>query len=250
MLFRISNLHEKLNHSTMKRIKLLFFAVGLFYFGQVNGQGVNLRVDTNALNGIGTIYHDSTITVPILLHNDSSFGFSFVLSMGSSINGVLNDSIDSLPGEAIYYSNSGFSDTIGPHEAITRNLVITGVNPPFIQGPNGLVVWPKVLQSSRPVLISDSASTVLNFQFPAAINEPNDKNLKVYVVGQQLLIKGDGEHLLKSAALYDVTGNAVHQQSVTINGVVNMEPYAEGIYFAEITFADNTRQVFKVLNTR
>jgi hypothetical protein len=250
MLFRISNLREKLNYSIMKRIKPLLLAIGLFCFGRMHGQVVHLRLDTNALSSLGTIYHDSTYTIQLVIHNDGPSSFHGILSMGSSIDSLLSDSIDSVPGTAIYYPNSGIQDSIPADSSVVRDLVITGKNPPFIQGPNGLVVWPVVLQSSNVVIISDSVSVTVIYAFPAAINEPNDKNLKVYMSDQQLLIQGDGEHLMKDVKLYDIMGSVIAERAITTSGVLSMNSYSEGIYFAAITFADNTRQVFRVFNRR
>ena len=234
----------------MKRMKLLFFAACLFWVGGVNAQA-DLRIVSPQFSSIGTLFHNEIDSIPIIIYNDSSTTFLGTISISSSINGHYADSIDDTPGQAVYYPNSTETDTIAQGDSILRYLVVTGVTPPFIQGPNGLVVWPIVVSSNLNfVRIPDSLGTTVLFEYPAAINEPNDKNLKVYMLGQQLLIKGDGEHLLKTAVLYDVTGAIIHQQTVTTNGVVNMEPYSEGIYFAEITFDDNTRQVFKVFNAR
>ena len=250
MLFRISNLHEKLTHSVMKRMKLLLLAAGLLCSGLTNAQSVNLRLDTGALNGIGTLSHLQVDSIPLIIHNDSSVAFVGYITMGSSINGALMDSIDNVPGAAVYYPTSGDTETIPAHDSILRYLVVTGQNPPFIQGPNGLVVWPVSQFYPQRAHISDSISTVIIFSYPAAINEPNINNLKVYMSGSELLIQGDGEHLLKEVKLYDVTGQVLTQKAITVSGNLDMDSYAGGIYFAEITFADNTRQVFRVFNAR
>jgi hypothetical protein len=118
-------------------------------------------------------------------------------------------------------------------------------------GTSGVVIWPIVVSNPSQLTVHvDSIGFTLEVLYPLGIDELSERNLKVYMLGQQLMIKNNGDYLLKNVKLYDVAGKLLLQKEVSVSGMVDMNQYAEGVYFAEINFADNTRAVVKVVNTR
>ena len=234
----------------MKKIKLLLFIGGLFWLSGMNAQGVNLRLDSNSLFYLpGVVNLNSIIRDTVVIYNDSSTAFSGLITIAANING---DSLvaDTAPTSILYYPTANQIESIPSGQHIVRELVITVGNPPFIIGTSGVVIWPISLGHSNPfVHISDSLSKTITVLHPVGIDEMVERNLKVYMNNQQLIIKNEGNYLLKSLKLYDVSGKLLNEQEVSKSGILNMNEYATGIYLAEVNFADNTRMIFKVFNT-
>jgi len=230
----------------MKNIKQLFFIAFLFCLVSVKAQVVNLRLDSTIVGIPGSINRNDTTNCQITIYNDSATPFVGLISLVSSINGTVDTGTAS--GSPVYYPNSIFTDSIPAHGSVTRGLVITGFTPPFIIGSSAVVIWPVVLSSADQVHITDSITTLVNVTYGVGINEPNDKNLKVFMGGGELIIQENDQYLLKNVKLYDVAGALLYQQELTISGAINMAPFAPGIYFAEINYADNTRRVVRVFS--
>ncbi len=234
----------------MKSVKCLLFVIGMFSLTGVSAQ-VNLRLDS-VLIGLSSynVYKDSTYTLSVTFINDSAIDFVGRINVGAAINGVI--ARDSIAGDAIYYPNNGVTDTVTQHSQKTHTLVLNTHNSDFIVGTSGVVIWP-IATLSNPLLhlkISDTIGVTLNVLYPAGIDELSARNLKVYMSGQQLVIENKGEYQLKDVTLYDVSGKLLQRKGILLSGAVDMNEYANGVYFAEISFADNTRAVVKVVNSK
>lgn len=236
----------------MKRLKYLLFFAGLFFLGESKAQGVNLRLEWDTLSGIpAVLLHDSVYSDSVIIYNDSMHGFSGVINLAGTINGQAH-TFDTLAA-AIYYPYHSTADTIPPMGHVTRALTVTGSTPPFsIAGSSGVVIWPILVSNPDNLLvtISDTITTTIVVVHGVGINEIAERNLKVYMNGQQLVIQDNGEYLLKNVRLFDIAGNLLQEEELSLSGAVNMGQYVTGVYFAEINFADNTSAVVKVVNTR
>ena len=174
------------------------------------------------------------------------------------MQGRINDSlvtasVDTSFSNVLVYANAQTTDSIGPGGSILRSLVFNIQNPPFIIGTSGVVIWPKVVSAVNPLLtvtIVDTLTRNLSVTYPVGLDELTERNLKVYMNNQQLIIQNQGKYLLKSVKLYDVSGKLLLEQPISISGVVNMDQYASGVYLAEMNFEDNTRVICKVFSTR
>ena len=234
----------------MKPVKCLLFVIGMFCITGVKAQ-VNLRLDS-VIIGISstTINRDSSYTLFLTIANDSATGFNGVINIGGSINN--QDVTDTSNTAPFYYANHATLDTIPPLSHITRPVILNTHNLSYVIGTSGVVIWPiavSTLQQLR-VTISDSLSETFTVLNPASIDEITDRKLKVYMNGQQLIIENGGQYALKGVQLYDVEGRLVQEQPVSRSGAVDMSRCASGVYFATVTFADETRAVVKVVNTR
>lgn len=234
----------------MKNVKYLLFAAVMFCIGKAGAQVATLGLDSGSLAGlpaVDTINHSYAFFVTVI--DTSSTPFVGVLSIGGKVNGIYSDG--NTPGGAIYYTGSGVNDSVPARSAVSRLVIITVSNPPFIAGSSGVVIWPIAVsgQNQIPVHILDSLSTTVTI-VATGINELTERNLKVYMAGKQLVVQNNGGYLLKKVNVYDGIGNLLREQPMSESGSVNMEGYAQGVYFAEIVFADDTRAAVKVVNTR
>ena len=240
---------EKSKYRGMKKMKLIVFLVGLFCLGMLKAQVNVLRIDSNFLTNFpNTLHAGDVFPLNFTIHNDSAFTYNGTIQIGAKINGdslVADTSIQA-------FEDTGFQTNVSipAHDTISKSLIIHVLIPPFIIGSSGVVIWPIYNYHGSLISSIDTIGKSVTILHPLGINEADDKNLKVYLVGGQLTIQGDGEHLLKSVRLYDVEGALLNERPITINGTISMNQFANGIYLAEITFADNTRQVFKVFNSK
>jgi len=234
----------------MKHAKCWLIVIGMFCLTAVNAQ-VDLRLDS-VLIGLSSynIYKDSVYTLSVTLMNDSATDFIGTINIGGAINGIVVR--DSLATDPLYYPNNTTTDTIAPHSQKTHTLVINTHNASFIVGTSGVVIWP-ISVTVNPFLtvkIADTLGLTLNILYPAGIDELSERNTRVYMSGQQLVIKNNGDYLLKEVKLYDVAGKLLQRKEILRSGLMNMSEYASGVYFAEIEYADNIRAVVKVVNSK
>jgi|GEM_PF-1879599 hypothetical protein len=235
----------------MKRIKLLLFIGALFCLSSINGQTVNLRLDSSSLAGLPNIVNlNSAYHLTIIIHNDSSATYHGDITFGGTINGD-SVSADTIASGVLYYESMYQSVTIAGGDTIMRELIINVLSPDFIIGTSGVVIWPKALFPLDSVVnISDSLGKTVTVLYPLGLDEIVERNLKVYMSDQQLIIRNNGNYLLQNVKLYDLSGKLLNEEQLTNSGTLNLNQYAEGVYLTEINFADNTRMIFKVFNTR
>jgi hypothetical protein len=233
----------------MKSVKCLLFVVGMFCLSGISAQA-DLRLDSVVIGINSSVYKDSVYNLSVTIFNDSATDFIGVINIGGTING--QPVRDSVANDAIYYANNATTDTVPHNSQITRTLVLNLINNSFIVGTSGVVIWP-IAVSTTPhltVTIVDSIGFALNILYPVGIDELSERDLKVYMSGQRLVIQNSGAYLLKDVKLYDVAGKLLLQKNISVSGMVDMNEYSNGVYFAEINFADNTRAIVKVVNTR
>ena len=226
----------------MRVVKCLLFVIAMWCIAIANAQ-VDLRLDSVILGlNTNTIYKDTVYNLSVSIYNDSATTFKGVISIGAAINGQLADT------NTISYPTDT-AETITHGSFITRPVILNTAS--FIVGTSGVVIWPIVVSNPSQLTVHvDSIGFTLEVLYPLCIDEVSERNLKVYMLGPQLMIKNNGDYLLKNVKLYDVAGKLLLQKEVSVSGMVDMNQYAEGVYFAEINFADNTRAVVKVVNTR
>ena len=239
----------------MRKVKFLVLIIVLTGMGRLNAQGVDLRLDSNSLSGLPSVVNmNSSYSLFVRIYNDSLTPFVGIITMQGRINdSLVTASVDTSFSNVLVYANAQTTDSIGPGGSILRSLVFNIQNPPFIIGTSGVVIWPKVVSVVNPLLtvtIVDTLTRNLSVTYPVGLDELTERNLKVYMNNQQLIIQNQGKYLLKSVKLYDVSGKLLLEQPISISGVVNMDQYASGVYLAEMNFEDNTRVICKVFSTR
>lgn len=232
----------------MKSVKHLLIVLGMFCIAEGYGQ-VNLRIDT--ITFPSTIHLHDSISLSVTIHNDSFTTFVGKISFMGLIDSFVEtaDTSDAV-GSTLVYPSGNTIESITFGSSITRSLIVHVNNPPFIIGSSGVVIWPIVTSSSQVVHISDTLYTQVTVLYPVGIDEITDRKLKVYLSNEQLMIQNNGTYLLRNVRLYDIAGKLLDEQQITTSGALNMGQYPIGVYFAEINFADNTRAVVKVVNTK
>jgi hypothetical protein len=239
----------QLNCKVMKGMKFILLVAGLFCLITAKAQVNNLRIDSAFLTAFpaNTSVND-TFSVNIIIHNDSSTAYIGKVYIGTQVN---TDSAhaDTVSGATIYYPSYAANENIPAGGSITRPIFVSVLNPPFIVGSSAVVIWPIMNNNGNLITSSNSLRTLVTI-YPMGINEPNDKNLKVYMSGQQLVVQENDLYLLKNVKLYDISGALLCQQQISLSGEISMASFAPGIYLAEVNYADNTSRLFKVFNTR
>ena len=251
-IIAICNSHFKtssvLNKAIMRRLRLLLFFAVVFCCITSNGQVNNLRIDS--LNIPTAHLGDSLATVTVTVHNDSLTSYVGKILFGSRIN-TDTATIDTLASGAVYYPNYNSLDSIGPHNSVVLHLVFHIVNPPFIVGPSGVVIWPIVNNNGSGFISStDTLRTTLYVLNPLGEADIEGSNLKVFMDEEQLLIQADWDSKLKMVKVYSVNGSLLTERQLSLSTAINMSAYSEGIYFAEVWFADNSRKVIKVFKAK
>ena len=231
----------------MKNLRLLVFIAVIFCCGPGKAQVNNLRIGNLAL---GPFHIGDSVILNITIHNDSAASYSGRILLGSIV-GSDTTRIDTLPSGTIYYPNYSFFDSIRPFDSIVRGIIIRVTDPPFIVGPSGVVIWPIVKDSNGDFVSStDTLRTILFALNPLGIADLEDLNIKVFMDEGQLLIQADLDSKLKEVKLYSISGALLAQKALSLSTAIDMNSFSDGVYFAEVWFADNTRRVIKVFKAK
>lgn len=143
--------------------------------------------------------------------------------------------------------NTGFSyqvkpDTINGLDSIAKTLTARVSSPVFIAGPSVVVIWPI---SARPITF-DSLRFNIEFTVPNlnGINQPGDKNIRLLIINDELNIVSGNDVQLKQLRIYDAIGHEVLNK-LNPSATTPLPPVNTGLYFAEVTYNNNQRRVFR-----
>jgi hypothetical protein len=241
--------------SVMKTLRILILVVAIATCSNLKAQQIILRMDTSnlarQLNFDSIIHLGDTMDIAVPLTNIGQTTFSDSLAFDYYIG---NDST--------IYTYNNLNDTSGifyPFDTLflpgndttvhnIKTLHVIFNNPEYTVGPSVVVIWPVALHAPFP-FITDTFYTMINILGPATgIQEPGYSNLKVFMYQHELIVTDVGGGKPDRLKVYNDLGEAILEKQFTGSTMVPMGRYASGIYFAEITFADNGRRVFKVFN--
>ncbi len=231
----------------MKNLRLLIFIAVMFCCGLAKAQVNNLRIGNVAF---GPFHIGDSVILNITIHNDSAASYAGRILLGSIV-GSDTTRIDTLPSGTIYYPSYNLFDSIRPLDSIVRSLIIRVTDPPFIVGPSGVVIWP-IVENHNGYFISstDTLRTILFALNPLGVADLGDLNLKVFMDEDQLVIQGEVDSKLKEVKLYNIGGALLAQKALSLSTAIDMTSYSDGVYLAEVWFADNTRKVIKVFKAK
>ncbi|MDB5282387.1 MAG: hypothetical protein JWO06_1462 [Bacteroidota bacterium] len=223
----------------MKTLRLLVVTAVLFVSGNIKAGG-SLSVSATVLDSLPshTFHLGDTADLLITVFNTGNTIFEDSLIIEYSINGVLY----SLPNDTSGITYTLDTLSIYPQNSISKLLHFTFTGPSFYVGPTVVVIWPR----SPSAITVDSSSTTLIILPASGIQNIDKGNLKMYLSNGQLWVQSDDP--LKSIKIYDTRGRAIVQQEISNPATIPMYPYAAGVYFAEVTLADNSRKVVKIYN--
>ena len=241
----------------MKAIHYFLFSLALFISGSVTAQQDTLRLNPHALdslpsttfvlNGTGAANNPS---FGIWLYNVSNSTFSDTVSFAFAID---TSGVNSGTYVAPLSDSSGFtftpqSVTILPHDSILLYSMQLHVFPPdFVIGSSVVVIWPIISHVGGLVLL-DSASAQLTIQAPTGIGTIDAAAVKVYMSGQELLVKNNLINLFGGIRIYNVEGQILTEQRIYQSAEIPMSQYSPGIYMVELTLDNGQRAVYKVSN--
>ncbi|MDB5282388.1 MAG: hypothetical protein JWO06_1463 [Bacteroidota bacterium] len=222
----------------MKTLRLLFLLmIALVFKGQAQDTlfVVPFALDTFVAS---PPHLGDTINLRLDIYNFGTHIFSGPLSLNYSINGQLFTSPDTNSG--IGYATD--TVTIFPSGSTFRILHFSFTGPNFTVGPTVVVIWPR----APGAFALDSASVTFNLTTPSGIAGIDMKQVKAFIADDQLFISS-GEQL-KNLKMYNAQGALIKEQEISSSATIPMQPFATGIYLVEVTLADNSIKIFKVLN--
>ena len=241
----------------MKTLRALFLMVALVTCNSLKAQTI-LSMDTSALITFPLDTHihlGDSVFVPLQLTNLGSSAISgdtleFYYQIGGDSTPVYVDD-NAVSGISClfdtFYQPSHDFDTSA---RISRTLRFNFSPPRFSVGTNWITIWP-VLLHAQGTVVTDTFYGYVNILNPAtSINEPGYENLKVFMYEQQLIITDDCNEIPAQLKVYNDLGAMILEKQLSGSATIPMNKYSPGIYFAEVTFRDNSRRVFKVFNSR
>ena len=231
----------------MKNLRVLVFIAVIFCCGLARAQVNNLRIGNLVF---GPVHIGDSDIVNITIHNDSAVAYGGRILFGSIV-GSDTTRIDTLSSGTIYYPGYNVFDSIRPFDSIVRSLIIRVTDPPFIVGPSGVVIWPIVKDPNGDFISStDTLRTILFALNPLGVADRENPNLKVFMDENQLLIRGDVDSKPGEVKLYSISGALLVQKALSLSTAIDMNSFSDGVYLAELWFADNTRKVIKVFKAK
>ena len=209
--------------------------------GRLSGQtvlGVTIDSFPSQILIGDTVLHSGTI----FIHNYGTQSFSDTVYLEYKVDGVTYSS--NSPGTGIYFRDSV---NISPGDSDKKEILIH-FTPSIFQtvGTSGVVIWPiSVYLNTLP---PDTSSFPVVLTYPAGIAQNSDARLLVYMNGALLDIKTTTGNELKRVRIYTINGQLIEDQAVALPASIAMDKYADGMYLAEIIFADDSHKIFKIIN--
>jgi hypothetical protein len=226
----------------MRLARLLVLFLAFIVFEDCRAQ---LRIDTTSLYQLGhSVVTGTTDSINIRLYNDDTIPIHDTITLGYRVD----TSVHFGPDAFVNFSALIAIDSLGPHDSILVPVTFH-FNPPRFSapGPSVIVIWPISLTNPN-IACLDSARDTL-YSIISNIVDPRQHRLNVFVLGGQLYIQAGDTEVLQRVRIFDIRGALVMQQGASGNTEISLNTYAAGIYFAEVLFEDNTRQVYKIFNS-
>lgn len=195
---------------------------------------LGLRLDTSPPQTIDSL---QTFSFDVKVYNLDTAAFTGVVDFEyvSTNSGFQKQGSDSTSGFA-YLANGV---TILPNDSIAKTLTGKVTGPVFLSGPSVVVIWP-----IAPNVRGDSILFNLTVSLPNGVEEIGDKKIRLILINDELqLLKDDGV-LLKQLRVYDVLGNEILNKLNPTTSTA-LPPMNTGLYFAEVTYNNNQRRVFR-----
>ena len=226
----------------MKILKWLFLTCSIFIFCQANAQA-KLGVTIDSFPTHLVLTDTATYHGYFAIHNFGIDTFNGSFSLNYTVNSILYSSTTD---SGIYYPSTAL--IIPPGDSSTLQQLIINVNSTTgaftTIGSSAVVIWP----ISATGATFDSAFVAVEVTFMAGISPTVAQNLHVFINQQQLFINTNAQNLLKRVRIFDVQGQLLVEQPVSLSAVIPMNKYPAAIYFAEVTLSDDSRQVFRIVN--
>jgi hypothetical protein len=99
-----------------------------------------------------------------------------------------------------------------------------------------------------PLVTDSSAVDSVIVSNRTGISGPDAEKIKVYTSRQELFVQNSSKNSFGDIRIYDVTGALLTEQRISQYAEIPMSSYAAGVYIVELTLADGSRGIYKVLN--
>lgn len=139
----------------------------------------------------------------------------------------------------LQYDSSTVTIPVG--DTATKTITVNINQPVFNVGPSVVVIWPLPLGGVPQDSIIISFTVTLQ---SSGIDEANHEKLQLCLIGNALHIEKDAGIQLRQVRIYDITGRNIAEQTNPSNNIPLPEMNT-GIYFAEITYNQNQRKIFR-----
>ena len=225
------------------KILILFVLVSVGAYAQDS-----LYFTTNVYN-IGGQDTGGHLTINDTIYNQGSFPFVGTVTFAAK---VVNFSADSSLSSQFTADSLTANDTLFPppgansYKAFTVTI-INDTAPPFVIGPNTIVIWPII--KSNATLVSDNPYDTIyinTYYYPLGLKESPLANMYIFENPGQLNIHfGDAENLVKQVRIFNVLGQSMYGGTPDKSKNIPTAGWSMGIYLCEITTWNGDKRTFK-----
>ena len=139
-------------------------------------------------------------------------------------------------------------DTIAPGQRKILNFTINNdTAPPFIIGPNTIVIWPVYYNGGSPAHIGPNDSIIIHtYYYPLGIGDAPLAKMYIYQVPGHLNVNfGDAENIVQQVRIFDILGQEMYMNSPDRSKNINTAGWPSGIYLCEISTFNGEKRTFK-----
>lgn len=194
------------------------------------------------IGGLDTTTNHS-FTVTDTMYNFGPHIIGGPISFNAKVNGTIVDS-------TVYRSASTISpfDSLVPlNPKVVAFTLHNDTAPPFIVGPNTVVIWPVYHVNGSPGYVGVNDSIIINADYyPLGLADAPLAKIFIYQLPGQLAIHlGDAENQVKQVRIYNIIGQSVYADSPEHSEKVNTSGWISGIYLCEVTTYSGEKRTLK-----
>jgi hypothetical protein len=187
-----------------------------------------------------------TFTVTDTLYNEGASPFIGTVTLSARV--------DTVPLTPAQFSADSLStaDTLESFPAagsykVLHITVIGDTLPPFIVGPNTIVIWPIISVNNVRVPINPADSIyIYTYYYPLAIKESPLARMYIFETSDMLHVNfGDAENIVQQVRIYNTMGQSMYAGSPDWSANIATSGWSVGIYFCEITTESGEKRTFK-----
>lgn len=228
----------------MRKIKVLLFSIIL-------SSGLYAQQDSLLFTqNLYTIARLDTFSSPGFSITDSIYCDAFQPFRGRVFFGArVNGTVVTAP--QFTFDSITQADTVGfTRRALTFRFA-NDTAPPFIVGPNGVIIWPIIsvlVGSSYIQHAADPNDTIRinTYYYPLDIKESPLAHIYLYQISGHLNIAfGDAENLVQQVRIYDLVGQSIYSGAPDRSSNISTEGWSKSIYLCEISTFSEERRTFK-----
>ena len=227
----------------MRRIYLFILLLTISLGSYAQQDTFHFSRNTFVVNGTDTS-HSFSIT-DSLYYSGSSNILADTVSFAAKVNSVSLSNTRFVPTPALFTSQDTFFN--GQPKSISFTF-LSDTTPPFIIGPNVIVIWPIYhLSGFTPGYVGPNDSIhILATTYPLGIPEAPLARVFMYQTTAQLHVQfGEAENLVKQVRISNILGQCIYADSPDRSHTIPTAGWVPGIYLLEITTHSGERRTIK-----